>query len=127
MLMFETGYFATVWHKMACDLQLQTEFITGDWRTGADPSAIEARLREDKTHAIMAVCVVHNETSTGCVSPIAAIPQAMDAVQHPALLLVDAISSLASIDYGRDDWGVDVAVAGSQKGLMLPPGLALVP
>jgi len=124
VLMFETGHFATLWKNMALKLGLEPEFIASDWRTGADPAAIEARLREDKQHAIKAVCVVHNETSTGCVSPIAAIRKAMDAAKHPALLLVDTISSLASIDYRHDEWGVDVTVSGSQKGLMLPPGLS---
>jgi alanine-glyoxylate transaminase/serine-glyoxylate transaminase/serine-pyruvate transaminase len=124
VLMFETGHFATLWKGMALKLGLEPEFIASDWRTGADPEAIEARLREDKQHAIKAVCVVHNETSTGCVSPIAAIRKAMDAAKHPALLLVDTISSLASIDYRHDEWGVDVTVSGSQKGLMLPPGLS---
>lgn len=124
VLMFETGHFATLWKNMAGKLGLEAEFIASDWRTGADPQAIEARLREDKVHAIKAVCVVHNETSTGCVSPIAAIRRAMDAAKHPALLMVDTISSLASIDYRHDEWGVDVTVSGSQKGLMLPPGLS---
>ncbi len=124
VLMFETGHFATLWKGMALKLGLEPEFIASDWRIGADPEAIEARLREDKQHAIKAVCVVHNETSTGCVSPIAAIRKAMDAAKHPALLLVDTISSLASIDYRHDEWGVDVTVSGSQKGLMLPPGLS---
>ncbi len=124
VLMFETGHFATLWKNMAGKLGLAAEFIASDWRTGADPEAIEARLREDKAHAIKAVCVVHNETSTGCVSPIHAIRKAMDAAKHPALLLVDTISSLASIDYRHDEWGVDVTVSGSQKGLMLPPGLS---
>ncbi|WP_428248763.1 pyridoxal-phosphate-dependent aminotransferase family protein [Ferrovibrio sp.] len=124
VLMFETGHFATLWKNMAGKLGLEAEFIASDWRTGADPQAIEARLREDKAHAIKAVCVVHNETSTGCVSPIAAIRKAMDAAKHPALLMVDTISSLASIDYRHDEWGVDVTVSGSQKGLMLPPGLS---
>ncbi len=124
VLMFETGHFATLWKNMAGKLGLDAEFIAGDWRTGADPDAIEARLRDDKAQAIKAVCVVHNETSTGCVSPIAAIRKAMDAAGHPALLMVDTISSLASIDYRHDEWGVDVTISGSQKGLMLPPGLS---
>ncbi|MBV9520629.1 MAG: aminotransferase class V-fold PLP-dependent enzyme [Hyphomicrobiales bacterium] len=124
VLMFETGHFAALWKNMASKLGLEPEFIASDWRTGADAAAIEARLREDKTHAIKAVCIVHNETSTGCVSPIQAVRQAIDAARHPALLLVDTISSLASIDYRHDEWGVDVTVAGSQKGLMLPPGLS---
>jgi alanine-glyoxylate transaminase / serine-glyoxylate transaminase / serine-pyruvate transaminase len=124
VLMCETGQFATLWHKMATRLGLATEFIPTDWRRGADAAAIEARLREDRAHAIKAVCVVHNETSTGCTSRIALVRKAIDAAKHPALLLVDTISSLASIDYRHDEWGVDVTVAGSQKGLMLPPGLS---
>jgi alanine-glyoxylate transaminase/serine-glyoxylate transaminase/serine-pyruvate transaminase len=124
VLMFETGHFAALWQKMAVKLGLAPEFIATDWRRGADPAAVEARLREDKAHAIKAVCVVHNETSTGVTSRIAAIRKAIDAAQHPALLMVDTISSLASIDYRHDEWGVDVTVAGSQKGLMLPPGLS---
>jgi alanine-glyoxylate transaminase/serine-glyoxylate transaminase/serine-pyruvate transaminase len=124
VLMFETGHFATLWRGMAQKLGLEPVFIESDWRTGAEPEAIEARLREDKNHEIKAVCVVHNETSTGCVSPIGAIRKAIDVAGHPALYLVDTISSLASIDYRHDEWGVDVTVAGSQKGLMLPPGLS---
>lgn len=124
VVMFETGWFATLWNKMATKLGISAEFIKSDWRAGADASAIEARLREDKAHRIKAVCVVHNETSTGCVTNIKAVRKAMDAAAHPALLLVDTISSLASIDYRHDEWGVDVTVAGSQKGLMLPPGLS---
>jgi len=124
MLMYETGHFATLWRNMALRLGLEPEFLPGDWRTGADPERIEERLRADRTGAIRAVCVVHNETSTGVASRIAEIRQAMDAVGHPALLMVDTISSLASMDYRHDEWGVDVTVAGSQKGLMLPPGLS---
>jgi len=124
VLMYETGHFATLWQKMARRLGLAPEFIAGDWRTGADPQAIEARLREDKAHAIKAVGVVHNETATGVTSRIAEVRKAIDAAKHPALLLVDTISSLASIDYRHDEWGVDVTVGGSQKGLMLPPGLS---
>jgi alanine-glyoxylate transaminase/serine-glyoxylate transaminase/serine-pyruvate transaminase len=124
VLMYETGHFATLWQKMARRLGLEPEFIEGDWRTGADPQAIEARLREDKAHAIKAVCVVHNETATGVVSRVADVRRAIDAAGHPALFLVDTISSLASIDYRHDEWGVDVTVGGSQKGLMLPPGLS---
>lgn len=124
VVMFETGWFATLWNRMATKLGISTEFITSDWRAGADASQIEARLNEDKQHRIKAVCVVHNETSTGCVTNIAAVRKAIDAAGHPALLLVDTISSLASIDYAHDEWGVDVTVAGSQKGLMLPPGLS---
>jgi alanine-glyoxylate transaminase/serine-glyoxylate transaminase/serine-pyruvate transaminase len=124
VLMYETGHFATLWQKMAKRLGLDPEFIAGDWRTGADPQAIEARLREDKAHAIKAVGVVHNETATGVTSRIAEVRKAIDAAKHPALLLVDTISSLGSIDYRHDEWGVDVTVGGSQKGLMLPPGLS---
>jgi alanine-glyoxylate transaminase/serine-glyoxylate transaminase/serine-pyruvate transaminase len=124
VLMYETGHFATLWKNMATKLGLAPEFIASDWRTGADPAAIEARLKDDKAHAIKAVCVVHNETSTGCVSHIDQVRRAIDAAGHPALLMVDTISSLASIDYRHDEWGVDVTVGGSQKGLMLPPGLS---
>jgi len=124
VLMCETGHFATLWQKMALKLGLAPEFIAGDWRHGADPQAIESRLREDGAKAIKAVCVVHNETSTGVVSRIAEVRKAMDAARHPALLMVDTISSLASLDYRHDEWGVDVTVGGSQKGLMLPPGLS---
>jgi alanine-glyoxylate transaminase / serine-glyoxylate transaminase / serine-pyruvate transaminase len=123
VLMAETGHFAGLWRDMAERLGVQPEFIPGDWRHGADPQTIEARLAEDRGHAIKAVCVVHNETSTGVVSRIEEIRQAIDRAGHPALLLVDTISSLASIDYRHDEWGVDVTVGGSQKGLMLPPGL----
>ncbi len=124
VLMFETGHFATLWKKIAQKLGLKPEFIEGDWRGGADPDQIEAYLAEDKNHEIKAVCVVHNETSTGSVSPIAAIRKAIDNANHPALLMVDTISGLGSIDYQHDAWGVDVTVSGSQKGLMLPPGLS---
>jgi len=124
VLMVETGHFATLWQKLAQRLGLQPEFIAGDWRRGADPQAIEAHLRADKDKRIRAVCVVHNETSTGVVSRLPEIRAAIDAASHPALFMVDTISSLASIDYRHDEWGVDVTVAGSQKGLMLPPGLS---
>lgn len=124
VLMFETGHFATLWNKMARKIGLEPEFLEGDWRGGAEPDRIEARLREDKGHEIKAVCVVHNETSTGSVSPIAEVRKAIDAAGHPALLMVDSISGLASIDFRFDEWGVDVCVSGSQKGLMLPPGLS---
>ena len=124
VLMYETGHFATLWKNMALKLGLVPEFISSDWRAGADPKAIEARLKEDTAHAIKAVCVVHNETATGCVSHIDQVRKAIDAAGHPALLMVDTISSLASIDYRHDEWGVDVTVGGSQKGLMLPPGLS---
>ncbi|MBD0274255.1 MAG: aminotransferase class V-fold PLP-dependent enzyme, partial [Acetobacteraceae bacterium] len=124
VLMSETGWFATLWREMAERLSVRPEFLAGDWRRGADPAQIENRLREDKERAIKAVCVVHNETSTGATSRIDEVRKAMDAAGHPALLLVDTISSLGSIDYRHDEWGVDVTVAGSQKGLMLPPGLS---
>jgi hypothetical protein len=124
VLMSETGWFATLWREMAERLGLQPEFLPSDWRSGADPAAIEAALRADKAQAIKAVCVVHNETSTGCTTRVDEVRQAMDAAGHPALLLVDTISSLGSIEYQHDAWGVDVTVAGSQKGLMLPPGLS---
>lgn len=124
VLMAETGHFATLWKKMAERLGLQVEFMPGDWRHGADADQVRRVLAADSGHEIRAVCVVHNETATGVVSDIAAIRQAMDAADHPALLMVDTISSLGSLDYRHDDWGVDVTVAGSQKGLMLPPGLS---
>ncbi|MEP1209776.1 MAG: aminotransferase class V-fold PLP-dependent enzyme [Rhizobiaceae bacterium] len=124
VLMYETGHFATLWKKMAERLGLEPQFIEGDWRGGADPDAIEACLSEDKTNSIKAVCVVHNETSTGSVSPVAAVRKAIDAAGHSALLMVDTISGLASIDYRHDEWGVDVSVSGAQKGLMLPPGIS---
>ena len=124
VLMYETGHFATLWQKMAAKLGLNVEFIAGDWRHGADPQAIEKRLRADTDKRIKAVAVVHNETSTGVTSRLAEVRQAIDAAKHPALYMVDTISSLASIDYRHDEWGVDVTVAGSQKGLMLPPGLS---
>ena len=124
VLMVETGQFATLWKKMAEKLGLAPEFIATDWRVGADPAAIEARLREDKGHDIKAVCILHNETATGCLTPIAPIRKAIDAAGHPALLMVDTISSLASTDYRHDEWGVDVSVGGAQKGLMMPPGMS---
>ena len=123
MIMFETGQFAALWREMARKLCLDVDFVPGDWRHGADPDVLEAKLTEDRGHEIKAVMVVHNETSTGVTSRIGAIRQAMDRAQHPALLLVDAVSSLGSIDFRHDEWGVDVTVTGSQKGLMLPPGL----
>ena len=124
VLMFETGHFATLWHEMARRLDLRAEFVPGDWRHGVDPAAVEQKLRADAQHEIRALCVIHNETSTGVTSRIPEIRAAMDRARHPALLLVDTISSLASIDYRHDEWKVDVTVAGSQKGLMLPPGLS---
>ena len=124
VLMAETGHFATLWQRMATRLGLDAEFLPGDWRHGANPDEIEKALRADSAKRIKAVCVVHNETSTGVVSRIGDVRKAIDAAKHPALFMVDTISSLASIDYRHDEWGVDVTVAGSQKGLMLPPGLS---
>jgi alanine-glyoxylate transaminase/serine-glyoxylate transaminase/serine-pyruvate transaminase len=124
ILMCQTGWFATLWKEMAERLQLNPVLIETDWRRGADVAAISAALLDDKAHRIRAVCVVHNETSTGCTSRIDEVRAAIDGAKHPALLMVDTISSLASIDYRHDEWGVDVTVAGSQKGLMLPPGLS---
>jgi alanine-glyoxylate transaminase/serine-glyoxylate transaminase/serine-pyruvate transaminase len=124
VLMVETGQFATLWKNMATKLGLKPEFISTDWRIGADPAVIEAKLREDKAHEIKAVCVLHNETATGCLSPVAEIRKAIDRAGHPALFLVDTISSLASTDYRHDEWGVDVTIGGAQKGLMLPPGMS---
>jgi alanine-glyoxylate transaminase/serine-glyoxylate transaminase/serine-pyruvate transaminase len=124
LLMFETGWFSTLWSKMTKSLGFEAESVKGDWRTGVDPNAIEARLRLDTAHSYKAVAIVHNETSTGVTSDIVAVRRAIDRAGHPALLLVDTISSLGSIDYRHDEWGVDVTVGGSQKGLMLPPGLS---
>ena len=124
VLMFETGHFAMLWRKIAESFGLNVDFVAGDWRHGVDPAVVESKLREDKTHAIKAVMCVHNETSTGVASRIGEVRRAMDAARHPALLMVDTISSLASMDFRQDEWGVDVTVAGSQKGLMLPPGLS---
>ncbi|PSK99083.1 alanine-glyoxylate transaminase/serine-glyoxylate transaminase/serine-pyruvate transaminase [Murinocardiopsis flavida] len=123
VLCFETGHFATLWQDMARGLGLTVDFVPGDWRHGVDPDAVAERLAADTAHEIKAVCVVHNETSTGVTSRIADVRRAIDSTGHPALYLVDTISSLGSIDYRHDEWGVDVTVAGSQKGLMLPPGL----
>ncbi|MGA4553405.1 pyridoxal-phosphate-dependent aminotransferase family protein [Methylorubrum aminovorans] len=123
VLMFETGHFATLWRQMAARWGIEVEFVPGDWRHGVDPALVEAKLAEDRGHTFKAVMVVHNETSTGVTSRIPAIRMAIDAAGHPALLLVDTISSLGSVDYRHDEWGVDVTVSGSQKGLMLPPGL----
>lgn len=126
ILMFETGQFATSWKEVAVRFGLDVEFVPGSWRTGVDPAVVEAKLAEDRAHAVRAVAVVHNETSTGVASRLPEIRRAMDAAHHPALLLVDAVSSLASLDYRHDEWGVDVCVSASQKGLMLPPGLSFV-
>ena len=134
VLMYETGHFASLWHKLALKLGLQPEFLAlsgtdaaglpHSWRRGVQAELIEQRLRADGSHRIKAVCVVHNETSTGVTSDIAAVRRAIDAAAHPALLMVDSISGLASADYRHDEWGVDVTVGGSQKGLMLPPGIS---
>jgi len=123
VLMFETGHFATLWRNLAARLGLEVDFVPGDWRHGVDPALVEAKLAEDRERAFKAVAVVHNETSTGVTSRIAEIRRAIDRVGHPALFMVDTISSLASMDYRHDEWGVDVTVCCSQKGLMLPPGL----
>jgi alanine-glyoxylate transaminase/serine-glyoxylate transaminase/serine-pyruvate transaminase len=124
VLMYETGHFATLWKSMAQRLGLNAQFIHGNWRGGVDPDKIEEVLREDTKAEIKAVCVVHNETSTGSVSDILSVRRAIDSAGHSALLMVDSISGLASIDYQHDEWGVDVTVSGSQKGFMLPPGLS---
>jgi alanine-glyoxylate transaminase / serine-glyoxylate transaminase / serine-pyruvate transaminase len=124
VLMAETGQFATLWRKLAARFGIEVDFLPGDWRHGVDAAAIEAKLAEDKTHTIKAVMVVHNETSTGCLSDIAAVRKAIDSTRHPALLMVDTISSLGSAPVKHDAWDVDVTVSGSQKGLMLPPGLS---
>ena len=124
VLMFETGHFATLWRRLAERLGLTVDFVPGDWRHGVDPEAVEAKLAEDKGHEIRAVCAVHNETSSGVTTRVGEVRAAIDRARHPALFFVDTISSLASIDYRHDEWGVDVTVAGSQKGLMLPPGLS---
>jgi len=123
VLMFDIGHFATLWREVAVRLGLTVEFLPGDWQSGVSPEAVEARLREDAARQIKAVAVVHNETSTGVTSRVAEIRRAIDRAGHPALFLVDTVSSLACMDYRHDEWGVDVCVAGSQKGLMLPPGL----
>jgi alanine-glyoxylate transaminase / serine-glyoxylate transaminase / serine-pyruvate transaminase len=123
VLMFETGQFAALWNVMAKSLGLKPEFIESDWRIGADPAQIKERLKADKNHEIKAVCVVHNETASGTTSPLQEIRQVLDELKHPALFFVDAVSSLGSIDLRHDEWGIDVTIAGSQKGLMLPPGL----
>jgi alanine-glyoxylate transaminase / serine-glyoxylate transaminase / serine-pyruvate transaminase len=123
VLMFETGHFASLWRAMAGRLGLDIDFVSGDWRHGVDPGQVAEKLAADRDHRIKAVCVVHNETSTGVASRIPEIRAAIDDARHPALFMVDTISSLASIDYRHDEWRVDVTVAGSQKGLMLPPGL----
>ena len=123
VLCFETGHFATLWQEMAGKLGLEVEFVPGDWRHGVPPEAVQERLSADTGHEIKALMVVHNETSTGVTSRVGEIREAIDAAAHPALYLVDTISSLGSIDYRHDEWKVDVTISGSQKGLMLPPGL----
>jgi len=122
--MFETGHFSNLWREVALRMGLQVDYVPGNWRRGVAAADVEARLSDDKTHAIKAVMVVHNETSTGVTTRITEVRRAIDHARHPALLMVDTISSLASMDYRHDEWGVDVTVAGSQKGLMLPPGLS---
>jgi len=124
VLAFDTGHFAALWREMAGKLGLVVDFVPGDWRHGVDPGVVAEKLAADTAGAIKAVCVVHNETSTGVTSRVAEVREAIDSVGHPGLLLVDAISSLGCIDYRHDEWGVDVTVAGSQKGLMLPPGMS---
>ena len=124
VLMFETGHFAFLWQQLAIKLGLEPEVLTSDWRGGVNANQIEERLRADTAHEIKAVCVVHNETSTGATSHIDQVRAAIDATSHPALLIVDTISGLASADYCHDEWGVDVTISGSQKGLMLPPGIS---
>jgi len=124
ILVIETGQFAVLWGKMAERLGLKPEILPTDWQSGGDPNALEARLKKDSGHTIKAVCVVHNETSTGARTRIDEMRKAIDAAGHPALLMVDTISSLAAMDYRHDEWGVDVGISGSQKGLMLPPGLS---
>src|SRR5438552_3139278 len=123
VLMVETGHFATLWRQMAARWGIDVDFMPGDWRHGADPADIETRLAQDSAHAIKAVMVVHNETSTGVTSRVADVRAAIDRTGHPALLMVDTISSLGSVDYRHEEWRVDVTVSGSQKGFMLPPGL----
>ena len=124
VLMVETGHFATLWKKMADKLGINTEFLETDWRRGVEPEKLLDRLKKDAEGKIKAVCVVHNETSTGSTSRIKEVRNVMNLANHEALLMVDTISGLASMDYKHDDWGVDVTISGSQKGLMLPPGLS---
>ena len=124
VLMVETGHFASLWNKMAHRLGIKTEFLKTDWQRGAMPEKIYERLKKDTEHQIKAICVVHNETSTGCTSRIKEVRDAINSANHDALLMVDTISGLASMEYKHDEWGIDVTVSGSQKGLMLPPGLS---
>jgi alanine-glyoxylate transaminase / serine-glyoxylate transaminase / serine-pyruvate transaminase len=124
VLAFETGHFASLWGKMACNLGLRVDLVPGDWRHGVDADRVTEKLAEDRDHEIKAVMVVHNETSTGVTTNVPAVRRAIDSAKHAALLMVDTVSSLGSIDYRHDEWNVDVATGGSQKGMMLPPGLA---
>ena len=126
VLMFDNGHFATAWKNLAARIGIVVDFVPGDWRVGVDPETVAGALEHDRAHAIKAVAVVHNETSTGVTTPIAPIRRAIDRAGHPALLFADTVSSLGCMDYRHDEWGVDVAVAGSQKGLMLPPGLGIL-
>jgi alanine-glyoxylate transaminase/serine-glyoxylate transaminase/serine-pyruvate transaminase len=124
VLMYETGQFSNLWKAMADSIGVVPELIPGDWRTGVDLTVMEERLAKDKAHEIKTVCIVHNETATGCRSSIPGMRKVLDGLKHPALLMVDAVSALGSMDYRHDEWGIDVGVSGSQKGLMLPPGLS---
>jgi alanine-glyoxylate transaminase/serine-glyoxylate transaminase/serine-pyruvate transaminase len=124
VLLFETGHFSSLWRGVAEKFGLQVDYVAGNWRRGADAAELKSRLRADKQHEVKAVLVVHNETSTGVTSRIDKVRHAMDSAEHPALLMVDTVSSLGAIDYRHDQWGVDVSVSGSQKGLMLPPGIS---
>jgi len=124
VLMFETGHFSFLWLEIAKKFKLQVDFVSGDWRTGVDPTIVEQKLKDDKEKKIKAIFVVHNETSTGVTSKISKIRKAIDDAKHPSLFFVDTISSLGSIDYRHEEWKVDVTVGGSQKGLLLPPGLS---
>ncbi|MGO4834620.1 alanine--glyoxylate aminotransferase family protein, partial [Rhizobiaceae sp. 2RAB30] len=124
IMTYETGHFASLWAKLATRIGLVPITVGENWRAGVDPNVIEAELRKDTARAIKAVCVVHNETSTGSTTVVREVRDAIDAAGHPALLMVDTISGLASADLRTDEWGIDVVVAGSQKGLMLPPGLS---
>jgi alanine-glyoxylate transaminase/serine-glyoxylate transaminase/serine-pyruvate transaminase len=126
ILMSDTGHFATGWRNVAVRLGFDVDFVPGDWRQGVDPAVVRERLESDKSRAIKAVAIVHNETSTGVANEVSEIRRALDETGHDALLMVDAVSSLGSMDYRHDEWGVDVTIAGSQKGLMLPPGLGLL-
>ncbi|HEX9579667.1 MAG TPA: aminotransferase class V-fold PLP-dependent enzyme, partial [Gemmatimonadales bacterium] len=124
VLAFDQGYFALGWARVAARMGLEVELVPWDWRRGLDPAVVEERLAADRSHQVKAVLVVHNETSSGVTNDLAGVRRVLDRLQHPALLMVDTVSSLGSIDYRHDEWRVDVTVAGSQKGLMLPPGLS---